>query len=114
MICDSMVADLNKKSADVDEYLLAHLSPLGWEHINLTGDYVAFQQTGGQGPISTLAKLQRFDDASVYAANGSLACFIFRYSEFRNIPSCRSASALGADEFRSVELLGSEYSALPI
>jgi Tn3 transposase DDE domain len=23
-----------------DERLLQHLSPLGWEHINLTGDYV--------------------------------------------------------------------------
>jgi hypothetical protein len=38
----------------------------------------------------------------------------FQYSEFRNIPSCRSVSALGAGESRSVELLGSEYSALPI
>ena len=25
---------------DVPDRLLAHLSPLGWEHINLTGDYV--------------------------------------------------------------------------
>ena len=25
---------------DVPEHLLAHLSPLGWEHVNLTGDYV--------------------------------------------------------------------------
>jgi TnpA family transposase len=25
---------------DVSDQLLAHLSPLGWEHINLTGDYV--------------------------------------------------------------------------
>ena len=24
----------------VDENLLQHVSPLGWEHINLTGDYV--------------------------------------------------------------------------
>jgi len=24
----------------VPDRLLAHLSPLGWEHINLTGDYV--------------------------------------------------------------------------
>lgn len=24
----------------VDENLLQHISPLGWEHINLTGDYV--------------------------------------------------------------------------
>lgn len=25
---------------DIDESLLPHLSPLGWEHINLTGDYI--------------------------------------------------------------------------
>ena len=25
---------------DVPDHLLSHLSPLGWEHINLTGDYV--------------------------------------------------------------------------
>ena len=24
----------------VPDHLLAHLSPLGWEHVNLTGDYV--------------------------------------------------------------------------
>ena len=25
---------------DVPDSLIAHLSPLGWEHINLTGDYI--------------------------------------------------------------------------
>ena len=25
---------------DVSDHLLAHLSPLGWEHVNLTGNYV--------------------------------------------------------------------------
>jgi hypothetical protein len=30
-------ADARAKSGDT---LLAHLSPLGWEHVNLTGDYV--------------------------------------------------------------------------
>ena len=29
-----------RKTEDVPDHLLAHLSPLGWEHINLTGDYV--------------------------------------------------------------------------
>jgi hypothetical protein len=33
------VAALRETEA-VSEHLLAHLSPLGWEHINLTGDYV--------------------------------------------------------------------------
>ena len=31
---------LRDSGHDIDETLLPHLSPLGWEHINLTGDYV--------------------------------------------------------------------------
>jgi TnpA family transposase len=31
---------LKKHGQPVDENLLQHVSPLGWEHINLTGDYV--------------------------------------------------------------------------
>jgi hypothetical protein len=33
---------------DVGGTLLAYLSPLGWEHINLTGDYVWQQSRQGQ------------------------------------------------------------------
>jgi TnpA family transposase len=29
-----------RETEDVPDQLLAHLSPLGWEHVNLTGDYV--------------------------------------------------------------------------
>ncbi len=29
-----------RQTEDVPDHLLTHLSPLGWEHINLTGDYV--------------------------------------------------------------------------
>ena len=29
-----------RETEGVPDHLLAHLSPLGWEHINLTGDYV--------------------------------------------------------------------------
>jgi Tn3 transposase DDE domain len=25
---------------ELPDHLLAHLSPLGWEHVNLTGDYI--------------------------------------------------------------------------
>ena len=33
--------DSNERAAeDVPDQLLAHLSPLGWEHVNLTGDYI--------------------------------------------------------------------------
>jgi TnpA family transposase len=34
------VQGLREQGQTVNEYLLAHLSPLGWEQINLTGDYV--------------------------------------------------------------------------
>jgi Tn3 transposase DDE domain len=34
------IAGLRQQGQGVDDRLLAHLSPLGWEHINLTGDYV--------------------------------------------------------------------------
>ena len=33
-----------RKVEDVPDHLLAHISPLGWEHVNLTGDYI--WQTG--------------------------------------------------------------------
>ncbi|SCC49458.1 Tn3 transposase DDE domain-containing protein [Kosakonia oryziphila] len=31
---------LKKKGLHINNQLLSHLSPLGWEHINLTGDYI--------------------------------------------------------------------------
>jgi len=31
---------LRESGQEIDDTLLSHLSPLGWEHINLTGDYV--------------------------------------------------------------------------
>lgn len=34
------VQALRDSGKDVDDKLLPHLSPLGWEHINLTGDYI--------------------------------------------------------------------------
>jgi len=30
---------LQQKGRNISDELLVHLSPLGWEHINLTGDY---------------------------------------------------------------------------
>ena len=34
------VESLKRKGMKINEQLLSHLSPLGWEHINLTGDYI--------------------------------------------------------------------------
>lgn len=36
---DRAIQSLRATGQDIDEKLLPHLSPLGWEHINLTGDY---------------------------------------------------------------------------
>ena len=57
-----------RETEDVPDHLLAHLSPLGWEHINLTGDYVwspADETTenhdgfGLSGPLRTPYSLRR-------------------------------------------------------
>ena len=37
---EKAVEELRRTGQLADENLLKHLSPLGWEHINLTGDYV--------------------------------------------------------------------------
>jgi hypothetical protein len=37
----------------VDEGLLQYLSPLGWEHINLTGDYLWRSSSSRRGEIPT-------------------------------------------------------------
>jgi hypothetical protein len=44
----------------VDEALLRHLSPLGWEHINLTGDYVWRQNKRAE--TGTFQPLRRASD----------------------------------------------------
>jgi len=37
---EQVVKTLRDSGKDIDEQLLPHLSPLGWEHIILTGDYI--------------------------------------------------------------------------
>ncbi|KOC89558.1 hypothetical protein NG42_11975 [Winslowiella iniecta] len=34
------IDSLRRKGIPINEQLISHLSPLGWEHINLSGDYV--------------------------------------------------------------------------
>ncbi|BAH73458.1 putative transposase orf3 (plasmid) [Solidesulfovibrio magneticus RS-1] len=51
---------LRDTSQAIDEKLLPHLSPLGWEHINLTGDYIWRQhkliEQGKFRPLRMLAE----------------------------------------------------------
>jgi hypothetical protein len=50
---------------DVPDHLLAYLSPLGWEHVNLTGDYVwggqrdVSENTDGLKPLRPIPELGR-------------------------------------------------------
>jgi hypothetical protein len=50
-------AELLAKPGTVDPTLLQHVSPLGWEHINLTGDYTWHSNKrvakGGYRPLRT-------------------------------------------------------------
>jgi hypothetical protein len=39
------IETLRRRGEKVNDELLSHLSPLGWEHINLTGDYIWPNQT---------------------------------------------------------------------
>lgn len=39
------VQELKSRGQLIDDNLVQHLSPLGWEHINLTGDYTWQQNT---------------------------------------------------------------------
>jgi TnpA family transposase len=54
-----------RKVEDVPDQLLAHLSPLGWEHVNLTGDYIwgnqqaASENTVGLRPLRATPELTR-------------------------------------------------------
>ena len=53
------VQALRDSGKNVDDRLLPHLSPLGWEHINLTGDYRWRQSKTGrarQVPAATEAQ----------------------------------------------------------
>ena len=52
------IQTLRNRGVEIDERLLPHLSPLGWEHINLTGDYIWQQNelviNGKPRPLRTL------------------------------------------------------------
>lgn len=54
------VNTLRESGEEIDESMLQHLSPLGWEHINLTGDYTWNQsQSVEQGKFRALRASNR-------------------------------------------------------
>jgi len=53
---ERVVQALRDSGKEVDEKLLPYLSPLGWEHINLTGDYIWRQNKFELGKFRPLRK----------------------------------------------------------
>ena len=57
------VAALREHGIAIDDEALAHLSPIGWEHVNLTGDYTwqacGTAQEGCLQAPTTLCSLKR-------------------------------------------------------
>jgi TnpA family transposase len=53
---------------NVPDHLLAHLSPLGWEHVNLTGDYICVSADQLAENHDGFRPLRRAPDAALLAA----------------------------------------------
>ncbi len=47
-----------RETENVPDHLLAHLSPLSWEHVNLTGDYIWGAQNAASGTIDAMRPLR--------------------------------------------------------
>lgn len=58
---------LKRKGVKINDQLLSHLSPPGWEHINLTGDYI-----WKSNRIPTSGKFRRLRPAKVERSKNSL------------------------------------------
>jgi hypothetical protein len=52
------VRALREHGQTVDQTLLKHLSPLGWEHVNLTGDYGVTPRNGQNRTLSPSAETE--------------------------------------------------------
>ena len=62
------VATLRQKE-DIPDRLLAHPSPLGWEHVNLTGDYVwGAEHAMSENNTERLRPLRTLSEVSLRAA----------------------------------------------
>ena len=57
-----------RQTEDVPDHPLAHLSPLGWEHVNLTGDYIRAAQHSMSENIAGMRPLRLPPDTFAKAA----------------------------------------------
>ncbi|HBY9798462.1 TPA: hypothetical protein MJA66_27305, partial [Klebsiella pneumoniae] len=65
---------MKRKGVKINGLLLSHLSPLGWEHINLTGDYI-----WKSNRIPASGKFRRLRPAKVKGQKTTLTYKNFRY-----------------------------------
>jgi Tn3 transposase DDE domain len=54
---DRAVRQLRAQGATIPDDLLAHVAPLGWEHIGLTGDYV-WTEANSAAPFRPLREVR--------------------------------------------------------
>jgi hypothetical protein len=57
-----------RKSEDVSDSLLSQLSPLGWEHVNLSGDYIWAAKQEASENIDGMRPLRAPSEAFLNAA----------------------------------------------
>lgn len=55
---EKAVEELRARGEVIDDAMLSHLSPLGWEHINLTGDYIWGNENELVRPVGELRPLR--------------------------------------------------------
>jgi hypothetical protein len=91
------VQALRDSGQAVDDSLLPHLSPLGWEHINLTGDYI-WQQSKvvEQGEFRPL---RAFVEASRAIFSVSCAGATYTYTSYSPTKSPREVGSSSHSEF---------------
>jgi hypothetical protein len=76
-----------RQQQPIDNILLKHLSPLGWEHINLTGDYVWHANkrvAAGRFRPSAIGPWLEKSNPSLQGST-PLQVMIFRNSKYRKI-----------------------------
>lgn len=57
-----------RQTENVSDHLLTHLSPLGWEHVNLTGDYIWAAANQMSENVNGLRPLRATPDTYLRAA----------------------------------------------
>ncbi len=73
------VHGLSEQGQPVDEYLLPHLSPLGWEHINLTGSTCGIPTNGWPRADFDPCEARRFPMTRLFTPQMEASRLYFRF-----------------------------------